>query len=54
MKEIRHFADFLLEKLHSYGEALNLRGAMATWFPIFPLPMVMEALQHGSSTNGQS
>ena len=25
--------DFLLEKIHSYGEALNLRGAMAPLAP---------------------
>ena len=30
-------SDFLLEKLHSYGKALNLRGAMA---PLFPPPMI--------------
>ena len=34
-----HFAncwsDFLLQKLQSYGEALNLRGAMAPWPPYF-------------------
>ena len=28
-------SDFLLQKLHSYGEALNLRGAMAPLSPYF-------------------
>ena len=37
--KVGHFAkiwsDFLLQKLHSYGEALNLRGAMAPLAPYF-------------------
>ena len=32
-----NWSDFLLQKLYSYGEGLNLRGAMA---PLFPLPML--------------
>ena len=33
-----NWSDFLLHKLHSYGEALNLRGAMS---PLFPPPMLL-------------
>ena len=28
-----HLSDCLLQKLHSYGKALNLRGVMAPWPP---------------------
>ena len=31
--------DFVLQKLQSYGEALNLRGAMAPVAPLFPPSM---------------
>ena len=36
---------FSIAKLHSYGRALNFRGAMA---PLFPLPcsVIIEYLQH--------
>ena len=37
-----HFAKlkwFLLQKLQSYGEASNLRGAMAPLASLFPPPM---------------
>ena len=30
-----NWSDFLLQKLHSYGEALNLKGVMAPWPPYF-------------------
>ena len=32
--------DFLWQKLQSYGEALNLRGAMTPLAPLFPPPML--------------
>ena len=35
-----NWSDFLLQKLQSYGEALNLRGAMAPVAPLFPPPVV--------------
>ena len=38
-----HFAklnDFLLQKLQSYGEVSNLRGAMAPLAPLFLPPML--------------
>ena len=38
-----NWSDFLLQKLHSYGEALNLRGTMACLASLIPLLMVRAA-----------
>ena len=35
-------SDFLLQKLYSYREALNLRGVMAPLVPLFLPPMQID------------
>ena len=39
-----NWSDFLLQKLHSYGETLNLRGTMASLALLFPPPMPLKSL----------